>query len=120
MLPESMAELIATRRTPEGPYLEVLGGPEDGRICSTKDKTTRIGRSSDNDLDLGLDPSVSRTHASIEQRDGGFFLKDVGSRGGTSVDGRPVQGEVQLRGGQVIEVGQTALLFHLDKGDGAE
>ncbi len=54
-----------------------------------------VGRAGENDVVLS-DPSVSRTHARIEQADDGHLrLVDLGSRNGLHVAGRPV-GEVQV------------------------
>lgn len=122
MVGEQLAELLATRRAPSGPHLEVLGGPEDGRTCALKVGVTRIGRDPDNQLDLSFDAALSPNHARIEWRDGGYYLQDSSSRGGTAVDGDPIEGHVRLRAGQVISVGKTKLLFHASRAsaDGAD
>ena len=40
---------------------------------------------------LGLGLSVSRRHAELEFRDGGFVARDLGGRLGTSVNGEPIE-----------------------------
>ena len=54
-----------------------------------------------------LDARVSRRHASLEFRDGCWWLRDLGSSHGTSVDGRPVAPDapVPLRSGIVVSIG---------------
>lgn len=65
----------------------------------------RIGRHSDNDLQLPS-ASVSRKHARIELRDDGRTeLHDEGSANGCSVDGDPVHAPVRLSAESVIRIG---------------
>jgi DNA-binding winged helix-turn-helix (wHTH) protein len=54
---------------------------------------------------------VSRRHARITVRDSRAFLEDLGSRNGTSVGGRPIEGPVELAGGDTVEVGPEAIVF---------
>lgn len=49
-----------------------------------------IGRRPDNDLVLG-DPRVSRRHAQLRLFRGNYMLIDLGSTGGTRVNGNPIQ-----------------------------
>jgi len=50
-------------------------------------RTMRIGREPDNDIVIS-NPSVSRHHAEIFPRNGGFYVRDLQSRNGTEVNGR--------------------------------
>ncbi|MDP6850287.1 MAG: FHA domain-containing protein [Planctomycetota bacterium] len=50
-------------------------------------KLIRVGRSRRCDVTI-RDPSISRTHCSLEIRDGGVVLLDEGSANGTWVDGQ--------------------------------
>lgn len=70
-------------------------------------RTLRIGRAPDNDLVLP-DTTVSGFHACIQWRDGGFFLKDLGSSNGTTLDGAPVSGWTRLNAGAVLGFGPDA------------
>lgn len=63
-----------------------------------------IGRDSTNGLVLDGE-RVSAHHAVIERRGQGWFLKDLGSRNGTSVDGRRVQGWRELKEGSRVQLG---------------
>jgi hypothetical protein len=72
-----------------------------------------IGRSRDCDVVLA-DSNVSRRHAEIAPRDGGWSIADLGSTNGVLVDGRRVQGSAPLRGGERIELGTAELRFELE------
>lgn len=69
-----------------------------------------LGRSKHCDLVLNY-PSVSRFHAVIACRKRGWVIIDTGSRGGTKLDGLPVEGRTELRSGQCITFGAHAFLF---------
>jgi pSer/pThr/pTyr-binding forkhead associated (FHA) protein len=71
---------------------------------------TRVGRALDNDI-VVADASVSRHHASIECRDGGFVLRDLGSQNGTWLEGRRVI-EASLGGGDTLRLGDALFTFH--------
>ena len=75
----------------------------------------RIGRSSKNDLNLSFDLSLSRFHAEIRENRGKHFLSDVGSRNGTSLNGRPVSDAMELKVGDRITLGETTILFSIDE-----
>lgn len=82
-----------------------------GRQFTVRPETpTRIGRALDNDIVVG-DASVSRHHASIEYRDGGFLLSDLGSQNGTWVGGQRVT-EAPLGRGDAFRLGDASFTFH--------
>jgi hypothetical protein len=54
------------------------------------DREFRIGRDADCDIRLD-DPLISRHHAGISRRDDLWWVRDLGSRNGTLVDGHGVQ-----------------------------
>ena len=69
-----------------------------------------LGR--DSTADCVLDTkSVSRRHATIEQRGGRFFIADLGSTNGTLVNGVRITEPTQLDAGDKIQVGDEALEF---------
>lgn len=65
-----------------------------------------LGRHPNNSIQL-LDKIVSKEHCILEQRDGGFVLRDLGSLNGTYVNGERVRGEMPLRHGDEIALGST-------------
>ncbi len=75
--------------------LEVVEGPDKGRLHIFDNNGGTIGRSGDADLMLE-DPNLSRRHAEVIYDDGAFLLEDLGSTNGTRVDGVRIQGPVEL------------------------
>lgn len=69
-----------------------------------------FGRSADNSVTLD-DRYVSGEHAQIYLREGRRFLLDLGSTNGTLLNGRPVEGEVELGDRDQISIGQTVLEY---------
>ena len=59
-----------------------------------------VGREPTCDVCLD-DPHVSRTHAALERRDGTVYVQDLGSSGGTFVNGNPA-GSAELHQGDVV------------------
>lgn len=58
------------------------------------------------DIELA-DPEVSRRHAIFRQVDSGLGVEDLGSRNGTFVNERRVDGIVALAGGDAVRFGNT-------------
>lgn len=68
-----------------------------------------IGRRTDNDIVIDT-PAISRRHAQIRWRYGRFVIYDMGSRGGTKVNGQPVRESV-LHNGDIINLSNVALIY---------
>jgi hypothetical protein len=68
-----------------------------------------LGRHVDNDIVVNR-PTVSRYHGQIRWRFGRFILYDLGSRGGTQVNGQRVS-ECILHDGDVITLSDASLLY---------
>lgn len=68
-----------------------------------------IGRSKSNTLSVSK-PGVSRRHAKITHKNGSWILKDLGSKNGTFVNGKPVTSHM-LSPGDCIRVGSASLRF---------
>ncbi len=86
-------------------YLIVQGG----RIFDLTAPLVHIGRALDNDLILE-DRRVSRHHAQLRRRYGRYLLQDLGSSGGTTVNGFPVR-EIVLRPGDRISLAGVTLIY---------
>lgn len=69
---------------------------------------TTLGRTTDNTVAFASDSNVSRYHAEIEWRDGDFWLIDLGSSNGTTLNGEPVKGDVKINDGDEILFGGTS------------
>jgi len=68
-----------------------------------------IGRALDNEIILE-DPRVSRHHAQLRRRFGRYILYDLGSSGGTTVNGYPVQ-ECVLHPGDVLSFAGVEVIY---------
>lgn len=79
----------------------------DGEITLGQGVTT-LGRTADNAVSFASDSNVSRYHAEIEWRDGEFWLIDLGSSNGTTLNGERVEGERKLNDGDQISLGGTS------------
>jgi hypothetical protein len=67
-----------------------------------------LGRGPENPIRLD-DLSVSRRHARIAYRQGGYWLSDLGSMGGTWVDGTRLSAPRRIAAGEVIDIGHCRL-----------
>lgn len=73
---------------------------------------TLIGR--EPSVGIYLDhPSVSRKHARIAIESVGATLSDLGSRNGTFLNGRRVEGAAKIHDNDVIALGPITLIFHV-------
>jgi Nif-specific regulatory protein len=95
------------------PRLVGIGGPLKGAAFSLPAGEVSIGRDSSNHL-WAPDPALSRRHCVVIASDEQVFIRDLGSRNGTLVNGVPVE-QQQMRHGDQIYIGDSILLFLLDK-----
>jgi len=72
-----------------------------------------IGRSRSCDIVLD-DANVSRQHAEVRPRGGGWFVADLGSTNGVAVNGARIEQAHALRPGDRIELGTSVLTFELE------
>jgi pSer/pThr/pTyr-binding forkhead associated (FHA) protein len=68
-----------------------------------------IGRGPESTIQLA-DLSVSRKHARIAYRQGAYWLSDLGSMGGTWVDGTKLAAPRRVETGQTIDIGLCRLV----------
>jgi hypothetical protein len=75
-----------------------------------------IGRALDNLIALEDDSNISRYHAEIDSRSGDFWVVDLGSRNGTTLNDQTIDLERQLKDGDLICVGGSTMIeFHLSE-----
>jgi len=74
--------------------------------------TVSVGRAVDNDV-IVEDPRVSRHHAQFRRRYGRYVLYDVGSSGGTQINGYPIE-ECVLHAGDVISLAGVQIVYSED------
>ena len=97
----------ASART--GPAFLILEGR---RHVDLTQPVVTIGRSLDNDIVIE-DRRVSRHHAQIRSRYGRYVLYDLGSRGGTRINGYPIE-ECVLHSGDVISLAGIEIIYGED------
>ena len=94
----------------EGPALVVRsGGGRAGEHFVPQGERTTIGRSPDCDIFLD-DVTVSRKHAVLVQKDGGFFIEDQGSLNGTFLNRKRIESG-RLENGDELQIGKYKLSF---------
>jgi sigma-B regulation protein RsbU (phosphoserine phosphatase) len=93
------------------PTLQIMNGPWTGRLYKLDREVTVIGRNPDCDIQLAP-KSVSRKHAAIVRKSGGFELKDMGSTRGTFVNGQKLVQPILLQDGNTLQIGELLLCFN--------
>ncbi len=85
------------------------------KVRTVQKQEAVLGRSSAEqpvDLDLSQDTNVSRRHARIWQQGGAYWIEDLGSKGGTLLNGIEIKGAGKRAlppVGAVVEVGNTKI-----------
>jgi Protein of unknown function (DUF3662)/FHA domain len=87
------------------PAVLVVGG----RRRKLDDKTVVVGRSSACDIRVD-DPNVSRRHAEIRREDGAYWIVDLGSTNGVTVNGERVE-RARLAPDDTVFLGTTEIRF---------
>jgi pSer/pThr/pTyr-binding forkhead associated (FHA) protein len=99
--------LVGTSVKVEGPSLiDASGQPYPVGAGAV----TRIGRALDNEI-VVTHSSVSRHHASIENSNGAFVVKDLNSQNGTFVGNRRVTEPTRVNDGDTVRVGDAQFVF---------
>ncbi len=89
--------------------LAITEGPDAAKVFRIEKPRVTIGRQgADIEID---DRESSRNHAALEIRDGHFFLEDLGSSNGTFVEGRRIEGEVEISDKTEFRLGSTTLML---------
>ena len=96
------------RRGKSPRQLLVVGGALTGTKITLSDAPIMIGRANDSTLVLTDDYASSR-HARLTQRDGDWYLEDLGSTNGTYLDRTKVTGPIHVPPGVPIRIGKTVL-----------
>jgi len=87
------------------------------QFAADGDQPLTIGRSADNIIQIH-DSKISRHHCEIRCTPGGYFVRDLGSKNGTFVNGARVA-EARLRNNDRLQLGLAQLLFRCE-GDEAQ
>lgn len=106
-----------------GPKLVLVHGVHEGRSFALKPSQVKpprgwvVGRGTGVHVSLDYDPYVSSENAEVLKTPNGWRLLDLRSaKNGTFLNWKrvPVGGEVPLRGGDVVGVGRSFLVFRED------
>jgi pSer/pThr/pTyr-binding forkhead associated (FHA) protein len=95
-------------------YLEVATSMGVELEPLDRDRVT-IGRHAGNDIVLAADDSVSRLHAVLERLGPGWWLRDLGSRNGTYLNGTRVTEGRALQHGDELRVGSTRMVYRISR-----
>ena len=76
----------------------------------TPGRTVTIGRAATNQIVI-KDERCSRNHAEIFMTGGQWTLRDLESRNGTVVGGKPIRGDYSLTPGDVVRIAHCQLAF---------
>lgn len=85
--------------------------PSGSRLIPVTEGRMAVGTDPTNDIVVGTDRKVSRVHAVLELIAARWFIRDLGSRNGTYVNGERILVERPLRHGDEIRVGATRFVF---------
>ncbi|MAG92579.1 MAG: hypothetical protein CMJ48_02335 [Planctomycetaceae bacterium] len=97
--------------------LEILTGARAGQVLVIDSDKFLIGREADCHF-RSESNLVSRHHCVIKTDEFASRIRDLGTRNGTFVNGKQIQGEVVLADGDNVLVGDTTLqvVLHADAG----
>jgi len=91
--------------------LTLQSGAEAGKVHEIVSERVMIGRSVNNDLQI-IDRRMSRNHAEIYLENGVWKVRDLGSKNGILLNGAPCAVPTPINVGDVVQVGDTEVLFH--------
>jgi ABC-type multidrug transport system ATPase subunit/pSer/pThr/pTyr-binding forkhead associated (FHA) protein len=98
--------------TPSQATLTIKNGPDAGRVVDLPEGELLVGRIEPAGLVVN-DSEVSRLHARLNCREGGYYVEDLGSVNGTLLNGANITGERMLVDGDEIRLGSKVILvFH--------
>ena len=93
--------------------LKVIGGKNDGREIRLNIPEFVIGRGDEAHLRPNSD-LISRQHCSIKVDNGRVIIADLGSRNGTFVNGRQLEGPHEAKPGDLLRVGRLQFEMVID------
>lgn len=93
--------------------LRIISGLNSGQSFELQDSECTIGREPWCQVRLNS-RTVSRTHACISRQADGFFIEDLHSVNGTSVNGRRIDRLTRLDNGDRVQIFDIVLLFQIN------
>jgi diguanylate cyclase (GGDEF)-like protein len=95
--------------------LLVVGGDLNGTLFDLNQPEISCGRNADNTIPLEFN-GISRYHFKLVQAGDDWTVQDSGSKNGTFLNNKKIEGSIILNKGDMIKLGSMALKF-LPKGD---
>jgi pSer/pThr/pTyr-binding forkhead associated (FHA) protein len=86
-------------------------GPTPGVTFPLEGDQLVIGRDSSNSVAIN-DAEISRKHSRLTFQGGKYVLEDLGSTNGTFVNGQRLAGQVVLKPGDVVSLGEQIVLMY--------
>ena len=112
-MPEPRGAAATSAALPSA-QLRVLEGPEVGSTFALAEPVVTVGRSSECQVTL-RDLSMSRKHAEIRRAGRrAFEIRDLDSRNGTTVDGRPAKVWIAAAPGAILQIGDVRLRLEVE------
>jgi diguanylate cyclase (GGDEF)-like protein len=113
---ESLAALELSPRGKGGDAELIVLAHPDPKMIGSRFRVPRrprvaVGRAESADLHLAGSPALSRHHATFHFADDAAMIEDAGSRNGTFVNGRRIEGKVELASGDRIQLGGVHCKF---------
>lgn len=91
--------------------LVMRSGPNPGKAFALNKNEIYLGRDVTNDIVIN-DAEISRKHARLVLKTGGYILEDLGSTNGTFVDGQRLMGPHPLLSGETLMLGENVSLAY--------
>jgi pSer/pThr/pTyr-binding forkhead associated (FHA) protein len=93
-------------------WVLVVYGRNEGKEIILEKPVSRIGRHELAEIPIFRDRLLAANHAEIRQENGRYVLTDGGSVVGTSVNGQRIAQRVILKDSDLIQVGNTQIVFY--------
>lgn len=88
------------------------------QFAVTGDQPLTVGRSTGNTVQIH-DAKISRHHSEIRATPDGYFIRDLGSKNGTFVNGARIT-EARLRDDDRLQIGLARFVFHCEVSESGE
>lgn len=104
-----MASPISTYQGQGYPILELVAGPNKGRVIELSSERISLGRAAENEIVLSGE-GISRQHAIMTLVDGQWIIRDNESKNGILVNAEKVP-EAYLKNGDLVQIGHFVFRF---------
>jgi signal transduction histidine kinase len=108
--PEGESQIVMTTKSTIPPRLQMLRGEILCRLFELEGNSTILGREPGCNIILNC-KRVAQKHARIFRRRDSYFLEDLGSAGGTQINGQASGGAIRLKDGDLIQIGGCLFRF---------